>query len=306
MYPAGPYPAPVPVFFAPFGVLPVQLAEVIFTAILVAALLVALHLVGVRDWRCYGAAFLWAPVAFALQTANLTLLLLLGLATLWRLRHRVVGPAVVLGVLVALKLFLWPLAIWLVATRRYAAASLSMIVAAAITLGTWAMLGFAGFQDYPRVARIFGRYYETSSYTPFSFLAHLGVPNPWAKVGGLAFGVTALVAVVVTARRNRTETTSFTLAVAATLLLTPIVWLHYFALMLVPLALLSPTFSVVWVLPVILWACPVGGHLSTWKYAFPLAVFAVALLLAQSVRLRPRATSGIVSLGPGEAQPSAG
>ena len=305
MYPAGPYPAPVPVLFAPFGLLPVQLAEVIFTAILVAALLVALHLVGVRDWRCYGAAFLWAPVAFALQTANLTLLLLLGLAILWRLRHRIVGPAVVLGVLISLKLFLWPLAIWLVATRRYAAAAWSLIVAAAITLGTWAMLGFAGFQDYPRVARIFGRYYESSSYTPFSFLMHLGVPNPWARTCGLALGVAALVAVVVTARRNSSETTSFTLAVATALLLTPIVWLHYFALMLVPLALLSPTFSVVWVLPVILWACPVGGHISTWKYAFPLVVCAVVLLLAQRVRLRPRASSGIVSLGQGEAQPSA-
>jgi hypothetical protein len=57
--------------------------------------------------------------------------------------------------------------------------------------------------------------------------------------------------------------------------------------MLVPLALLSPTFSVVWVLPVILWACPVGGQTSTWKYAFPLAVFAVVLLLAQRIRHQP-------------------
>jgi hypothetical protein len=287
IYPAGPYPAPVPVFFAPFGLLPVQLAEVIFTAILIAALFYALRAVGVRDWRCYGAAFLWAPVAFAIQTANLTLLLLLGLAILWRLRHRIVGPAVVLGVLISLKLFLWPLAVWLVATRRYAAAAWSLVVAAAITLGTWAMLGFAGFQDYPHVARIFGRYYESSSYTPFSFLVHLGLPNAWARACGLALGVAALVAVVVTARRNRSETTSFTLAVATALLLTPIVWLHYFALLLVPLALLSPTFSVVWVLPVILWACPVGGQTSTWKYAFPLAVFAVVLLLAQRIRHQP-------------------
>jgi len=198
--------------------------------------------------------------------------------------------------------------IWLLATRRYAAAAWSLVVAAAITLGTWAMLGFAGFQDYPRVARIFGRYYESSSYTPLSFLVHLGVRDPWARAGGLALGVAALVAVVVTARRNRSERTSFTIAVAAALLLTPIVWLHYFALMLVPLALLSPTFSVVWVLPVILWACPVGGHMSTWKYAFPLVVFAVVLLLAQRVRLRPRAiaSSGrIVLVGSGEAQPFA-
>src|SRR5439155_12117288 len=115
---------------------------------------------------------------------------------------RTVGPAVVLGVLLSLKLFLWPLGIWLLATRRYAAAAWSLVVAAAITLSTWAIVGFEGFQDYPRVARIFGRYYESSSYTPFSFLVHLGVPNPWARGCGLALGVAALVAVVVTARRN--------------------------------------------------------------------------------------------------------
>jgi hypothetical protein len=300
IYPAGPYPAPVPVFFAPFGLLPVQLAEVIFTAIVVAALLFALHLVGVRDWRCYGAALLWAPVAFAIQTANLTLLLALGLAILWRFRHRIAGPAVVLGVLISLKLFLWPMAIWLVATRRYAAAAWSLVVAAALTLGSWAILGFAGFPDYPSVVRIYGRYFETTSYTPFAFLVHLGVPTSLARVCGLALGLAALAAVVITARRKRSEAVSFTLAVATALLLTPLVWLHYFALVLVPLAVLSPSFSVVWVLPVILWVCPVGGPAATWKYSFPLLVCALVLLLADRARWRPRAiTIRSPALAPG-------
>jgi hypothetical protein len=300
IYPAGPYPAPVPVFFAPFALLPVQLAEVLFTAILMAALLLALYLLGVRDWRCYGAAFLWAPVAFAIQTANLTLLLILGLAILWRLRHRIAGPAAVLGVLISLKLFLWPLAIWLVATRRYAAAAWSLVVAAALTLGSWALLGFAGFRDYPSVVRMYGRYFETTSYTPFAFLVHLGVPTSLARVSGLALGLAALAAVVIAARRNRSEAASFTLAVATTLLLTPLVWLHYFALVLVPLAVLSPAFSVVWVLPVILWVCPVGGPAATWKYSFPLLVCALVLLLADRARWRPRAiTLRSPALAPG-------
>ena len=288
-YPAGPYPAPVAVLFAPFGLLPVWLADVVFTAILITSLLFALHLVGVRDWRCYGAAFLWAPVAFGIQTANLTLLLLLGLAVLWRVRHRVVASAVVVGALVSLKLFLWPLVVWLLATRRYAAAAWSLVVAVGITLVTWGMLEFAGFQDYPRVARIFARYYETSSYTPFAFLVKLGVPTPWARGGGLALGVAALAAVFVAARRNRSETTSFTVAVAAALLWTPIVWLHYFALLLVPLAVLNPAFSPAWLLPAILWACPVGAAPSAWKLALPLVVCALVLLVAPHDRWRPRA-----------------
>jgi len=289
IYPAGPYPAPVPVFFAPFGLLPVQLAEGIFTAILIGALLLALYLVGVRDWRCYGAAFLWAPVAFGIQTANLTLLLVLGLAILWRLRHRIAGPGVALGVLVSLKLFLWPLVIWLVATRRYAAAAWSLAVAAVLTLGTWAMLGFAGFRDYPRVVRIFGHYFETTSYTPFALLVHLGVAPQLARACGLVLTLAALTALVLTARRNGGDATSFALAVATALLATPIVWLHYFALLLVPLAVLSPTLSVAWVLPVVLWACPVGGPTPTWKYSLPLLVSALVLLLAYRARSRPQA-----------------
>src|SRR5206468_4876378 len=79
------YPAPAALLFAPFGALPRPVAEVLFTLLLAGALLLTLRLCRVRDPRCYVLAFLWAPVFSALQTANLTLLLALGLAALWRL-----------------------------------------------------------------------------------------------------------------------------------------------------------------------------------------------------------------------------
>ena|SRR6266576_1996340 len=288
-YPAGPYPAPAVVLFAPFGLLPVWVGDAIFTAILVGALIFALRLVGVRDWRCYGAAFLWAPVAYGLQTANLTLLLTLGIAVLWRIRDRIVPSAVVVGVLVSLKLFLWPLVIWLIVTRRYIAAMYSVVVAGTITLLTWAVFGFAGLRDYPLVARIFTRYYETSTYTPFALLVKLGAPTPLARAGGLALGLVALAAIFVTARRNGTEAAPFALAIVAAVLLAPIVWLHYFALLLVPLAVLSPTLSTAWLLPAILWVCPVGAATTAWKFALPLVVFTVVLLLATNQRWKLRA-----------------
>jgi hypothetical protein len=247
----------------------------------------ALRLVGVRDWRCYGAAFLWAPVASGIQTANLTLLLTLGVAVLWRFRHRVVTSALLVGVLVSLKFFLWPLLIWLLATRRYAAAAWSLVVAGVITFGTWGVLGFSGLRDYPHVARIFARYYETSSYTPFAFLTNLGLPDPLARYGSLAVGILALAAIFVAARRNGSEA-AFALAIAAAILWSPVVWLHYFALLLVPLAVLNPAFSVAWLLPAILWVCPVGAAPTVWKYALPLVVFTLVLLYASREQMRPR------------------
>jgi hypothetical protein len=280
IYPAGPYPAPAVILFAPFGLLPLWVAEGLFTALLIGSLCLGLRLVGVHDWRCYGAAFLWAPVGFAIQTANLTLLLLLGLAVLWRVRDRVAASAIALGVLVSLKLLLWPMVVWLLATRRYAAAAWSFAVAVAATVGAWAMLGFAGFENYLRVGRIFTHHYERSTYTPFAVLLNLGVPSNMARAGGIALGVAALAGVWFTARRNGGDAVSFAVAVGAVLVWAPITWLHYFALLLVPLGVLRPKLSVAWLLPAILWVSPVGGPASTWQSALPLVVSAAVLLLA--------------------------
>ena len=61
-------------------------------------------------------------VVHGLFYGNLTVLLVLPLALAWRYRDRarVVGLAV--GVAVAAKLFVWPLVVWLLLTRRFRAA----------------------------------------------------------------------------------------------------------------------------------------------------------------------------------------
>ena len=46
---------------------------------------------------------------------------------------------------------------------------------------------------------------------------------------------------------------SLGLALAAALVLSPIVWRHFFVLLLVPLALSRPRFDVVWLVPVGMW-----------------------------------------------------
>src|SRR5438445_6931873 len=57
-----PYPAPAAVALAPLGVLPLPVAKGIFLALLVLCIPAALLALRVRDWRCYGAAFLWLPI----------------------------------------------------------------------------------------------------------------------------------------------------------------------------------------------------------------------------------------------------
>ena len=85
-----------------------------------------LWVVGVRDWRVYGVASLWPPVIDSYQTANLTLPLALLVAIVWRYRDNRWVAGATLGLALALKFFLWPVAIWLVATGRRVAAGVSL------------------------------------------------------------------------------------------------------------------------------------------------------------------------------------
>jgi hypothetical protein len=95
-------------------------------------------------------------------------------------------------------------------------------------------------------------------------------------------GGSLLVACVVLARRGD-EFRSYTCAVAATLALSPIVWLHYLVLLLVPLAIARPRFSLIWLLPILLWTSPRPGYAEGYETFLPAlaAAILVALLLAR-------------------------
>ena len=46
---------------------------------------------------------------------------------------------------------------------------------------------------------------------------------------------------------------SLTLAIAAALVLSPVVWRHFFVLLLVPLAIARPRLDVLWLVPIGMW-----------------------------------------------------
>ena len=126
----GPYPyPPLPAFAAaPFTLFSVQTAGLLVQGTLLVVALGAIFAAGVRDWRCYGIALLWPPVYSAIETGTPTLWIALAAALAWRYRDRVVAPAAAIGLALALKLFLWPLVVWLAATRRLRAAAFSLLV----------------------------------------------------------------------------------------------------------------------------------------------------------------------------------
>jgi hypothetical protein len=238
-------PPLVALLTVPWTVLPVGLAEVLFQFLLVGVFVGTLALLGVRDWRCYGLAFLWPPVTDAVATGNISILLGFAAAVVWVYRDRARTAGAALGVSIAAKVFLWPLVVWLGATARARAAVWSLAVAAATLLVSWALVGFRGFGEYPDLVRRLTDRMDERGYTVYALGVDLGVPGgiAWALWASLAVAV--LTASVVLARRG-SEQSAFVLALVAAIAFSPIVWLHYFALFLVCVAIAQPRLAPVW------------------------------------------------------------
>jgi glycosyl transferase family 87 len=274
------YPAPAAVLLSPFGLVPQPIADALFTLLLAAAAILALRLCRVRDWRCYGIALLWAPVFSAMQAANISLLLALGLAALWRVRDRTLAAAAIAALLVAVKIFLWPIIVWLAISRGFRSAAWSVLLTVFITISSWSVIGFAGFNDYPHLVRLVERVQAPKSYSLVALGLKLGLGHAAATSLALTAGAVVLVAAALVARREEDGRRSFALAIAATILFSPVVWLHYFALFLVPIALLRPRFGPLWLLPLLLWPCPIMPSTTAWWPLAPLLVFGTAIIVS--------------------------
>jgi hypothetical protein len=270
--------------FTPFVLLPPMAADLVVTALMILLVLAALRILGIRDVRCYAIAIALPTTLSALQTANLTLPLLVALAAIWSLRDRAVLPGLVLALTLATKLFLWPVFIWLVATRRYRAAVASAVSTVVLVAGSWALIGFAGLRDYPELLHMLAQALEHDSFTIFALASDLGAPDVVARGVGIAVGMATLVGCWILGRRGD-DSRSFTLAILAALLLTPIIWLHYFALLVVPIAIVHKRLSLLWASLLLFWLfVQAFGNGTTFQTAWTLGVAALVTLLVLRVR----------------------
>ena len=263
-----------------------MVADTLAVALAAAAVPATLLVLGIRDLRCYAIAFLWVPTIVAIQTANLTLPMVLGLALVWRYRDKAVVVALVGGFIVALKLFFWPLLVWLLATRRYRTAALTGAASLAFVFVPWAGIGFAGLGDYVRLLRFVAHREGADSYS-LAALVHYAVPSWTAAVAvEMLVGLGVLVLVVLAGRRGR-DRDAFALAILAMLAFTPLLEIHYFAVLLVVVALYRPRFSAAWLAPVFIWGVVEANNGSGLNRVHVAVVVAATLVLAMS-DWRPR------------------
>jgi len=272
------YPPVAAFLFVPFTLLPLAAAKAAFIAVSLGATMLALRLLGVRDWRCYGLSFLLAPTITAIGVGALGPLLVLAAAAAWRYRAMpvVAGLAVVLAV--SVKLFLWPLGVWLFATRRLRAGAVAILAGTVLVLAPWSAIGFAGLRQYPDLLRTLTDVMRWKAYSPSALGTTLGLSPDASRWGELALAALAVVAIVLLGRGRDADRRAFIGAVAAALLVTPVVWMHYLVLLLAPLALTRPRLSPLWFAPLLLWATPrfdSGGE--AWRILVVLGVVTVVL-----------------------------
>jgi alpha-1,2-mannosyltransferase len=287
------YPTPFAVLFAPFNLIPLLAAKLVFLALSIGAVLLALRCLGVQDYRCYGAALYGAPVVVALAIGTIGPLLLLLVALGWRFRDRTIA-GVPLALAAAAKLFLWPVLVWLLVTRRLRASAVA-VATLALVAAAWLAVDAHGLRDYPTTLRVLEEVQRWKTYSLQSLAFELGASGALSVAVSVAAAAVGVVLIAAVARRENGDAAALSLAVVVAVLASPIVWLHYLALLFVPIALARPRLAPLWFLPVALWISPRTDSAGvTWKMGLIVAAtLAVGLVSLLRAPLRDR----LVALG---------
>jgi hypothetical protein len=286
------YPPIVALIVIPLSILPFAVAAAIYTACLLLCFWGALRVLGVTDWRCHSVVLVSVPVLSAIRLGSITPLLVLAIAIAWR--HRELWPiaGAAVGAAIVAKLFVWPLLLWLVLTRRFKAAAAAAIGASALTMLAWAVLGFRGLVNYPSLLHNLSDVEGSEGFSLMAATARIGLPA--SGYSWLLLAVPASLALLAMCRRagsaRGVDERLFSATIGITLLLTPILWLHYYALLIVPLALRRRTFGLEWMLLLGFWISPFEEptHFALWRIA--LATALVVLLAGRVDWSRVRAS----------------
>jgi alpha-1,2-mannosyltransferase len=250
------YPPLLAWLMTPLTLLPVHVAVSLWAVVSVLFVVAALWILGVRDWRCYPVALLWPFHREVIEFGTVDSLLVFVVALCWRYRDASGRASLATGFVVSLKLFLWPLALWLGLGGRLRAAALSVVTGALFVVVPWALIDFQDVTRYPGLVREVSQQ-QGGTYSLASFGETLGLAANFATVLSTGVGAGLLYLAYRAAREPldsaaARDRRSLTLTIAAALALTPVVWNHYLVLLLIPVALARPRLSGLWLAPIAL------------------------------------------------------
>jgi MFS family permease len=243
-------------------------AFAVYTGALVAAAALTLWALKVRQPALWVIWMLGAAVVGAAAGGNATLFVILAVALTWRWRDRPAWAAAALTAGLVLKLFVWPVWLWLVFTRRYRAAIYTAVASAVLTLASWAIIGFRGMLEYPALLNATSDELGANGLLAYALTVKVSGPSV-AFAASLAVALVFLAAAFVQRDDDRA---GIALVVLASLYATPIVWLHYLGLLIIPAALYG---GWVWAAIPLLWLsvlAPAGSPRPGWLIACFIAI----------------------------------
>lgn len=227
--------------FTPFALVPFGVADAVFFGISVVATCAALALLGVRHPLAYLAVLAAAPAIRSLQVGAVNSLLLLALAVAWHFRRSWVAAGLGVAAAVIAKLFLAPMIVWLVLTRRFRAAA----VAATLSVGVIVAgceVSHLGVLGYRRMLGALSAHESVQGYSVVGQLTRLGLSFPVAEAVGLLLAVSVIAygyCTNVSARDEQGAARLFICCVVGAVIASPIVWSHYLLLLACVPALLG-------------------------------------------------------------------
>jgi hypothetical protein len=258
-----PHPPSFVIFSVPLAFFSYRDAAFIWFVIGLACLLISLRLLFSLGTLQLAIVFLiavgWLPVWANLYLGQLLLLQLVLLTLTWhslRAQREALG-GFLLGLTIAVKLITWPLLIFLIVKRRFRAAAAAVGVVALTNLIALAILGPGPvFNYYLHTGREVGSIYsdhafnisawsigarlfagtKTTGDVPFHIEPLISAPslvNLATVAGVLAITIYAFFS----ALKARAFDTSFAILTCAAIILSPVSWISYLVLLMIPLTM---------------------------------------------------------------------
>ena len=187
-------------------------------------------------WAVLGAALLSQAVTSDVSLGNVSSLLLLPLALAWRWLDRPAG-SIAQVVAISVRPSLGVIVIWQLLRRRFRAVAWTIAGGAGLVLLSLPVVGVAAYEDYLTIMRNMSDAIGVRNNLDLgSTAAALGADGPTATLALAGGYAVAAAAVVLSLRRDREV--GFVVATSASMLLAPVLWGHYLALVVLPAALL--------------------------------------------------------------------
>ena len=235
------YPPIAAVLGLPFSYLPYFWAIIIWMVFEIGCLAAAVALI-VRHFGGAAAstpvlvtvcAFIaWQPIFLDLYHGQvmIPILLLLTLAWLALKEGKDVKAGILLGFVVSIKLYAWPIAIFLFVRRGWRVPVTAFVVFIAAHVLMVACAGTATIIDY--YSRVGHAVFEEYKFYPLNFSAWSVGLRSFGVVGAVVMGTSVLACSLFLALRSKDFDSGFMVMLAASTILQPVSWVHYLVTLL--------------------------------------------------------------------------